>query len=72
MTQGSKWTDPRKHYTTPTLVITRDTLVLSTKAYPCKRNQEYKQEHEECNQNCIDDEVVAIDKIEVRGVHDPW
>jgi hypothetical protein len=27
------------------------------KAYPCKRNQEHKQEQEERNQNCIDHEV---------------
>jgi hypothetical protein len=27
------------------------------KAYPCKRNQEHKQEHEVRNQNCIDHEV---------------
>jgi hypothetical protein len=27
------------------------------KAYPCKRNQEHKQEQEEHNQNCIDHEV---------------
>jgi hypothetical protein len=30
---------------------------LATKAYPCKHNQEYKQEQEECNQNYIDHEV---------------
>jgi hypothetical protein len=71
---------------------------LSTKAYPCKRNQEHKQEHEERNENCIDHKVrshkpmtvtlfhdrydlsktpnpnmVGIaDKIEVRGMCDPW
>jgi hypothetical protein len=27
------------------------------KAYPCKRNQEHKQEQKERNQNCIDYEV---------------
>jgi hypothetical protein len=27
------------------------------KDYPCKLNQEHKQEHEEYNQNCIDHEV---------------
>jgi hypothetical protein len=27
------------------------------KAYPCKRNQEHKQEQEECNQNCVDYEM---------------
>jgi hypothetical protein len=27
------------------------------KAYPCKRNQEHKQEQIEHNQNCIDHEV---------------
>jgi hypothetical protein len=26
---------------------------LTTKAYPSKRNQEHKQEQEECNQNCV-------------------
>jgi hypothetical protein len=30
---------------------------LTTKAYPCKRNQERNQEQEERNQNCIDHEV---------------
>jgi hypothetical protein len=30
---------------------------LATKAYPCKRNQEHKQEHEERNENCIDHKV---------------
>jgi hypothetical protein len=27
------------------------------KAYPCKRNQEHKQEQEEHNQNCVDYEL---------------
>jgi hypothetical protein len=71
---------------------------LSTKAYPCKRNQKHKQEQLERNQNCIDHEVgshkpmncdtvrwqiwskqnsnpnvvMAADKIEVRGVRNPW
>jgi hypothetical protein len=27
---------------------------LATKAYPCKRNQEHKEERKEHNQNCID------------------
>jgi hypothetical protein len=30
---------------------------LAMKAYPCKRNQEHKQEQEEYNQNCIDHDV---------------
>jgi hypothetical protein len=30
---------------------------LAKKAYPCKQNQEHKQEQEERNQNCIDHEV---------------
>jgi hypothetical protein len=50
MIQGSERTDPCNHYTTYPLVITRytrlecDTSDLTTKAYPCKRNQEHKQE----------------------------
>jgi hypothetical protein len=35
----------------------RHTSDLTTKAYPCKHNQEHKQEHDERNQNCIDHEV---------------
>jgi hypothetical protein len=30
---------------------------LATKDYPCKRNQEHKQEQKERNQNCNDHEV---------------
>jgi hypothetical protein len=30
---------------------------LAMKAYPCKHNQEHKQEQVECNQNCDDYEV---------------
>jgi hypothetical protein len=30
---------------------------LATKAYPCKRNQEHKQEQEEHNQNWVDYEL---------------
>jgi hypothetical protein len=30
---------------------------LATKAYPCKRNQEHKQEQEDRNQNYVDHEV---------------
>jgi hypothetical protein len=30
---------------------------LATKVYPCKHNQDYKQEQEECNQNCINHKV---------------
>jgi predicted transcriptional regulator len=30
---------------------------LATKVYPCKHNQEYKQEQEERNQNCVDYEM---------------
>jgi hypothetical protein len=47
MIQGSERTVPRNHYTTASLVITRDTRMTSPrKAYPCKHNQEHKQEHE--------------------------
>jgi hypothetical protein len=35
---------------------------LTTKAYPCKRNTEHKQEQEEHNQNYVDHEV---------GLHKP-
>jgi hypothetical protein len=55
--QGSERTDPRNHYTTAPLVITRDTRVTSKKTYSCKRNQGHKQKQEEHNQNCIDHEV---------------
>jgi hypothetical protein len=30
---------------------------LAKKAYPCKRNQEHKQEQEEHNQSCVDYEL---------------
>jgi hypothetical protein len=30
---------------------------LAKNAYPCKRNQEHKQEQEEHNQNCVDHEL---------------
>jgi hypothetical protein len=30
---------------------------LATKTYPCKRNQEHKQEQVEHNQNCVDYEL---------------
>jgi hypothetical protein len=57
MIQGSERTDPRNRYTTSPLVIPWHTSDLITKAYPCKCNQEHKQEQEERNQNCIDHEV---------------
>ena len=33
---------------------------LATKAYPYKRNQEHKQEHEECNQNYFDHDAMLV------------
>jgi hypothetical protein len=71
---------------------------LTMKSYPCKHNQEHKQELEVHDQNYIDHEVgshkpmngetvrwqiwykqnpnpnvvVVANKIEVRGIRDPW
>ena len=58
MVQGSERTDPHNYYILGSvgyhLLHTSD---LATKAYPCKRNQEHKEDQEERNQNCIDHEV---------------
>jgi hypothetical protein len=46
MNQGSEQLEPRNHYTTTPLVIPCHMDDLTMKAYPCKRNQEHKQEQE--------------------------